>query len=201
MRKWNDAEAEVLILLATWCKELTHWKRPQCRKRLRAGEVGNWGWDVWMASPTQWTWIWANSGRWWRTGKPGLLQSVRSQRVRHNLVTKQQVTWIHTGEGGVHMAVPLSLSAVPFCFSRHWRTSSNAWAECLLCADPVLGNCRDKDEPFPVLLPKQTGWWDGTEIQSRWWGRFTQFRVMRGSGSLGAEVGVITYTWKFFKRI
>ena len=66
-------------------------------------------------------------------------------RVRQNLVTKQQVIWIHTGEGGMHMAVPLSLSAIPFCFSRHWRTSSNACAECLLCADPALGKCREKD--------------------------------------------------------
>ena len=43
-----------------------------------------------MASPTQWTRVWANSGRWWRTGKPGVLQSMGLQRVRHNLVTEQQ---------------------------------------------------------------------------------------------------------------
>ena len=50
--------------LATWCKEPTHWKRPWCWKRLRAGgEEGNRGWDGWMTSLTQWTWVWANSGR------------------------------------------------------------------------------------------------------------------------------------------
>ena len=50
--------------LATWCKEPTHWKRPWCWERLRArGEGGDWGWDGWMASLTQWTWVWANSGR------------------------------------------------------------------------------------------------------------------------------------------
>ena len=46
------------------------------------------GWDGWIASPTQWTWVWANSRRCWRTGKPGVLQSMGSQRVRHNWVTE-----------------------------------------------------------------------------------------------------------------
>ena len=43
-----------------------------------------------MASPTQWTWAWASSWRWWRTGKPGMLQSMWSQRVRHDWATEQQ---------------------------------------------------------------------------------------------------------------
>ena len=60
--------------LATWCEELSHWKSQWCWERLRAGaEGGNRGWDGWMASPTQWTQVWANSRRWWRTGKPGVL--------------------------------------------------------------------------------------------------------------------------------
>ena len=46
------------------------------------------GWDGWMASPTQWTWVWVNSGIWWWTGRPGMLQSVGLQRVRHNWVTE-----------------------------------------------------------------------------------------------------------------
>ena len=50
-------------ILATWCKELTHLKRPWCWERLRAGGEGDdRGWDGWMASPTQWTWVWVNSG-------------------------------------------------------------------------------------------------------------------------------------------
>ena len=50
--------------LATWCKELTHWKRPWCWERLKAGEeVGDRRQDGWMASLTQWIWVWANSGR------------------------------------------------------------------------------------------------------------------------------------------
>ena len=77
--------------LATWYKELTNWKRSWCWERLRAGEEeDDRGWDYWMASPTRWTWVWANSGRWWRTGKPGVLQFIELQRVRHNLATEQQ---------------------------------------------------------------------------------------------------------------
>ena len=68
----TDAETETL---ATWCEELTHLKRPWCWERLKAGEeVDDRGWNGWMASPTQWTWVWASSGRWWRTGKSGELQ-------------------------------------------------------------------------------------------------------------------------------
>ena len=77
--------------LATWCEETTTWKRPWCDgERLRAGEGDDRGWDGWMASLTQWTWVWGNSKRRWGTGKPGVLQSKGLQRVRHNLVTEQQ---------------------------------------------------------------------------------------------------------------
>ena len=49
--------------LATWCKELTHWKRPWCWERLKAGGEGSdREYDGWMASPTQWTWVWASYG-------------------------------------------------------------------------------------------------------------------------------------------
>ena len=50
-------------ILATWCEELTHWKRPWCWERLKAGgEMDNKGWDDWMALLTQRTWVWASSG-------------------------------------------------------------------------------------------------------------------------------------------
>ena len=56
--------------LATWCKELTHLKRPWCWERLRTGGYGdNRGSDGWMASPTQWIWVWINSRSWWWTGR------------------------------------------------------------------------------------------------------------------------------------
>ena len=59
--------------LATWCEEQTHLKRPWCWGRLKVGEGDNRGWDGWMASLTQWTWVWVNSGSWWWTGRPGVL--------------------------------------------------------------------------------------------------------------------------------
>ena len=52
------------------------------------GEGDDRGWEGWMASPTQWTLVWASSGSWWWTGKPGMLQSMGSQRVRHDWVTE-----------------------------------------------------------------------------------------------------------------
>ena len=85
----TDAEAEAQILWPpdgkSWLLEKTlllrHWRQEEKDDR---------GWDGWMASLTQWTWVWACSGRQWRTGKPGVLQSVASQRLRHDLVTEQQ---------------------------------------------------------------------------------------------------------------
>ena len=56
--------------------------------RARGKGVGS-GWDGCMASLSQWKWVWANSRRWWRTGKPGMLPSKGSQRVRHDLATEQ----------------------------------------------------------------------------------------------------------------
>ena len=68
MLKWNSNS------LATWCKVLTHLKRPWCLERLKVGGKGDdRGWDGWMASWTQRTWVWVNSGSWWWTRKPGVL--------------------------------------------------------------------------------------------------------------------------------
>ena len=75
--------------LATWCEELTHLKRPWCWERLRAGGKGDdRRWDDWMASRSQWTWIWASSRNWWWTRRPGVLQLMGSQRVRHDWATE-----------------------------------------------------------------------------------------------------------------
>ena len=58
--------------------------------RIECRRMGNRGWDGWMASPTQWTWVWANFGRQWKTGTPGVLQSTGSQSIRHDWATEQQ---------------------------------------------------------------------------------------------------------------
>ena len=70
------------------------WKKPWCWERLKAGgERDNRGWDGWMASWTQWTWVWVNSRSWWWMARPGVLQSVGSQRVGYDWVT--ELNWIH----------------------------------------------------------------------------------------------------------
>ena len=55
---------------------------------LGAGEGDNRGWEGWIASLTQWTWVWVNSRRWWWTGRPGVLQFMGSQRVGHDWATE-----------------------------------------------------------------------------------------------------------------
>ena len=62
-------------------------QRLWCWEGLGAGGEGDdRGWDGWMASPTRWTWVWVNSGSWWWTGRPGVLQFMGLQRVGHDWV-------------------------------------------------------------------------------------------------------------------
>ena len=89
-----------LQYLATYWEKPTPYKRFWCWERLKAGGKGdNRRWDSWMASPTRWTWVWASSGSWWWTGKPGVLQSMGLQRVRRdratelNWTSKDQLKW------------------------------------------------------------------------------------------------------------
>ena len=91
-----------LQYLATWCEELTHLKRPWCWKRLKAGGEGDdRAWDGWMASPTQWIWVWVDSESWWWTGRPGVLQFMGSQRVGHNWATELNWTELNILSGHI----------------------------------------------------------------------------------------------------
>ena len=64
-------------------------EKPWCWERLGAGGEGDdRGWDSWMVSLTQWTWVWVNSRSWWWTGRPGVLWFMRSQRVRQDWATE-----------------------------------------------------------------------------------------------------------------
>ena len=75
---WNSST------LATSCEELTHWKRLWCWEGLGAGREGDdRGWAGWMASQTWWMWVWVNSRSWWWTVRPGMLQLMGLQGVRH----------------------------------------------------------------------------------------------------------------------
>ena len=89
--------------LATSCEELTHWKRLWCWEGLGAGGEGDdRGWDGWMASLTRWTWVWVNSGRWWWTGRPGVLRFMGSQRVGLDWATELNWTSLpDTWHGGL----------------------------------------------------------------------------------------------------
>ena len=85
----TDAEAETPIICPPVSKNWLHWKRRWCWERSKAGGEGdNRGWNGCMASLTQWTWVWVNSRSWWRTGRPGVLQSMGLQRVGHYWVTE-----------------------------------------------------------------------------------------------------------------
>ena len=101
--------------LATWCEELTHWKRPWCWEGLGAGGEGDdRGWDGWMASPTQWAWVWVNSGSLWGTGRAGVLWFMESQRV---------------GDWVGDWATELNWTDSPWSCSRKWQVTPNilAW--------------------------------------------------------------------------
>ena len=84
----TDAEAETLILWPPDGKNQLIGKDSDAGRDLGAGGEGDdRGWDGWMASLTWWTWVWVNSGSWWWTGRPGMLQFMGSQRVGHNWET------------------------------------------------------------------------------------------------------------------
>ena len=91
----TDAEAPIL-----WPPDVKNWligKRHRCWERLKAGEGNDRVWDVWMVSPTWWTFVQASSRSWWWTGKPGVLQSMGSQRVRHDWVNWTESTLSRKG--------------------------------------------------------------------------------------------------------
>ena len=95
---------------ATWCKELTHWKRPWCWERLRAGGEGdNRGWDGWMASPIQWTWVWMDSRSWWWTGRPGRLWFMGLQTVGHDWATEMNWTELNCASHKTDSTISLQI--------------------------------------------------------------------------------------------
>ena len=91
IRSWNSN------ILATWYEELTYLKRPWCWERLKAGGEDDRGWDGWITSLTQWTLVWVSSRSWWWTGRPGMLQSMGSQRVWHDWAT--ELNWLRRYNG------------------------------------------------------------------------------------------------------
>ena len=134
--------------MATWCKKLTHLKRPWCWEILKVGEeVDDRGWDDWIASPSQWTWVWVSSGSWWWTGKPGMSQSMGLQRVRQDWVTELNLTESHYRgpPSGIYLNLITSVAQMVKHLSTMWETQ--VWS---------LGRevpWRRKWQSTPVLLP------------------------------------------------
>ena len=119
MLKWNSN------ILATLCKELTHWKKPWCWERLMAEEEGDEsGWDIWIASPAQWTWVSARPGIWWETGNPGVQQSMGLQRVRYDRATEQQPKRIQIKLQWRYYLTPVRIAIIKM------YTSNQCWRRC-----------------------------------------------------------------------
>ena len=87
----TDVEAETPIIWPPNAKSWPIWKDTDAGKDWGQEEMEMTEDDGWMASPTRWTWVWVNSGSWWWTGRPGMLQFMGSQRVRNNCVT--ELSW------------------------------------------------------------------------------------------------------------
>ena len=107
--------------LATWCKELTHLKRPWCCERLKTGGEGDdRGWGGWMASSTRWTWVWASSGSWWWTGCFSLWGPKESE-------TTERLNWTARGnqlrDGSAFKAGGLWVSLLDLFLSSCWLLS------------------------------------------------------------------------------
>ena len=117
--------------LATWCIKQTHWKRTWCWQRLKVGEEDDRGWNGWMPSSTQWTWVWVNSGSWWWTERPGVLQSMGSQTVGHDWVT--ELNW--TVSKGQNWAQSWRCSG-PWIYAL--QTAGHIFASSLLCNNMLL---------------------------------------------------------------
>ena len=117
----TDVEAETPM--ATWCAALTHLKRPWCWARLKVGGEGdNWGWDGWMVSLTQWTWVWVNSRSWWWTGNPACC----SPWDHKGSDTTEWLNWTEDLTGAWKIWVPLSL-----CLWPSQSTGFNGSSQCL----------------------------------------------------------------------
>ena len=92
------------------------WRTDSLEKTLKLGNIegrrrrDNRGWDGWMTSLTQWTWVWVNSGSWWWTGRPGVLQSMGSQRVEYNWAN--ELNWTQLVIDRARMSIKVFLTSL-----------------------------------------------------------------------------------------
>ena len=151
---------------ATWCEGLTHWKRPWCWERLRAGGEGDdRGWEGWKTSHSQWTWVWVNSGSWWWTGRSAELWFMGSQIVGHDWTELNLINRIFN----------IKTNTFPIQTSRWWNillidywikftntlfmvfiiifTFFFSWWRYMMCGILFLSLCT---EPMPFVLETQS---------------------------------------------
>ena len=156
----TDAEAETPILWLPDEKSWLIWRDPSCLESLKAGgEKDDRGWDGWMASLIQWTWVWASSGSWWWIGWPGVLQSRGLQKVRHHLVIEQQ-QWGNRGQESQGI-FPGNISDLTVsCVRKTW--SQVVWA-CVLCHCSSYAktfSCTSKSYVSTIILTPLLRCWE-----------------------------------------
>ena len=138
-------------ILATWCEELTHWKRPWHWEGLKTGGEGDdRGWDGWIASPTWWAQVLVSSGSWWWTGRPGVLQFMGSQRVGHDW----ELNWIQMMYRKLTSSTSLYSSSFIFCLKIFPLHVSNHIKQCYnFCFNHQKSVMKQYQEEDVLLLP------------------------------------------------
>ena len=115
------------------------------------------GWDGWMASPTRWTWVWASSGSWWWTGKPGMLQSMGLQGVGHDWATELNWPLIWVRKETQRTSCRKTVSLVTWLKSSLLLPLAHQNGTFSYLFLPETWNCRVEDHPeLPQQLPTQT---------------------------------------------
>ena len=110
----TDTEAETPLLWPPDVKNWLLWKDPDAGKDWKQEEKGTTeDWDDWVASPTQWMWVWASSGSWWWTRKPGMLQSMGSQE-------SDTIKWLNWADLNFEYIMPLLSCLKSFCKEMNW---------------------------------------------------------------------------------
>ena len=137
---WTDAEAETPIIWPPDVNSWFTWKDPDAGKDWKQEEKGTaedkmFGWHHWL-----WTWVWASSGSWRWTGRPGVLQSMGSQRVRHNWATELNKRIVQAGE--------LLSAEFHWDVSQMWCWWMRAWLSSLKCCGP--NDPMDTDNLVPL---------------------------------------------------
>jgi len=157
----NDAKAETPVLWPP-CGKSWLIGKDSCWERLREGGKGDdRGWDGWMASLTQWTWVWVNSGKWWWTGRPGVLWFMGWQRVGHDWAT--ELNWTDKAYHETSSIRSCSMISVLWlCPTRDLESKinkklitdlyHNPWKHLLLWAGTILSNVLRNSKNIIIIL-------------------------------------------------